>query len=120
MRKVAIEFSAEERLHYEELTGETQEESEQESNTAFLLSKLRRLQMACNHPSLQAARALQKQQQQQRVPVCDGDTWQCSLCGKPAAYRLPCTHLFCVDCQVRTPDLPMLTCRHFHSSIHHN
>ncbi|EIE25847.1 hypothetical protein COCSUDRAFT_40099 [Coccomyxa subellipsoidea C-169] len=103
MRKVAIEFSAEERLHYEELTGETQEESEQESNTAFLLSKLRRLQMACNHPSLQAARAQQKQQQQQREPVCNGDTWQCSLCGKPAAYRLPCTHLFCVDCQEWSP-----------------
>lgn len=111
MRKVAVEFSAEERGHYNELAEETQQENDSEQQgTAFLLTKLKRLQMACNHPSLQAARAAQQQQCQHQ----DGDksTCQCSMCGKPAAYRLPCSHLFCVDGQARSLSsmAPLLCC----------
>ncbi|CAL8470060.1 g9602 [Coccomyxa elongata] len=91
--KVAVDFSATERAHYEKLAKETEEENGEHEGVGFLLSKLQRLQMACNHPSLQNSRA------REHRGACDSSTWQCSLCGKPAAYRLPCSHLFCCDCQ---------------------
>ncbi len=93
--KVAVDFSASERAHYEELKEETEEENGEHEGVGFLLSKLQRLQMACNHPSLQNSRV------REHRGASDSSTWQCSLCGKPAAYRLPCSHLFCCDCQVR-------------------
>ncbi|BDA44076.1 Uncharacterized ATP-dependent helicase C23E6.02 [Coccomyxa sp. Obi] len=98
--KVAVDFSASERAHYDELKEEalkeeTEKESVEQEGMAFLLSKLQRLRMACNHPSLQDSRA----REQQRREACDSSTWQCSLCGKPAAYRFSCSHLFCFDCQ---------------------
>ena len=91
-----MDFSANERAHYDEVVEETEETSEYEGE-GFILHKIQRLQMACNHPSLQDSR----NKERQRREACDSSTWQCSLCGKPAAYRFSCSHLICMDCLVR-------------------
>lgn len=53
-----MDFSASERAHYDELEEETEETSVEHEGEGFLLSKIQRLQMACNHPSLQDSRAV--------------------------------------------------------------
>jgi hypothetical protein len=88
--KVRLQFSPEELFHYNVVVEEVVDVPEGEESRMHQLAKLKRMQMACNHPTLLETR------EELRAGMERSDS--CSMCGDAAVFRMTCGHALCSTC----------------------